>query len=115
MNEKKILSLLGLCRRAGKLVSGNAKVEGAIQNGTALLVLIASDASDNTKKKFTDKCMFYEVPHACVFSKDSLGSAIGYEERAVTAVTDAGFADKLTGLMEGAVQTRFETPEDDEM
>ncbi len=100
MKEKKILSLLGLCRRAGKLISGQEKVESGIREGQALLVVIAADASDNTKKRFTDKCSFYEVPCYCVFTKEEIGQAIGYEERATLAVTDEGFADKIMQLFE---------------
>ncbi len=100
MKEKKILSLLGLCRRVGKLISGQEKVESGIRDGKALLVVIASDASGNTKKRFQDKSSFYEVPCYSIFTKEEIGQAIGYEERAVLAVTDEGFADKIMQLFE---------------
>ena len=99
MEEKKFLSLLGLCRRAGRLVSGQEMVETGIRDGSALLVLVAADASDNTKKRFRDKCTYYEVPFYCVFSKEKIGAALGYELRAAVAVTDEGFAKKMTRLL----------------
>ena len=61
MNEKKILSLLGLAFRAGKVVSGEFAVKEAVRGQTAELVLVAGDASDNTKKLFHDKCSFYKM------------------------------------------------------
>ena len=48
----KIYSLLGLCQKAGKIVSGEVGCEAAIKNKTAKLLLLAEDASENTKKKF---------------------------------------------------------------
>ena len=51
-NEKRLLSYLGLAKRAGKVASGEFQTEEAIRKGKAELVLVAGDASDNTKKKF---------------------------------------------------------------
>lgn len=48
----KALSRLGLATRAGKLISGEEIVLKAIRSGEAKLVLLAGDASDNTRKKF---------------------------------------------------------------
>ena len=59
--EKKILSLLGLAARGRNLTGGENQVLDAIRTGTARLVIIAENASDNTKKKFTDKCEFYDI------------------------------------------------------
>ncbi|MBE5860509.1 MAG: 50S ribosomal protein L7ae [Butyrivibrio sp.] len=98
--DEKIYSLLGLCQKAGKLVSGEFSVENAIKSGTALVVLISLDASENTKKKFHDKCDFYNVKVADFGSKEKLGHAIGKEVRTSVAVTDAGFAKSLCEKLE---------------
>lgn len=44
-------SLLGLMQRASKLITGEELVVKAIQNKKAYHVIIASDASENTRKK----------------------------------------------------------------
>ena len=93
--DNRIYSLLGLCQKAGKLVSGEFSVENAIKSGKAYMVIVSTDASDNTKKKFKDKCDFYEVPIAEFGDKEGLGRAIGKEVRTSVAVTDAGFAKAL--------------------
>nr|MCR5596597.1 ribosomal L7Ae/L30e/S12e/Gadd45 family protein [Lachnospiraceae bacterium] len=54
--------LLSLAAKGGRVCSGETAVLNAIKNGSAALVIISSDASDNTKKKFKDKCTYYEVP-----------------------------------------------------
>ena len=59
-NEEKIYSLLGLCQKAGKLVSGEFAVEKAVKGGNAKIVIISADASENTAKKFRDKCVYYD-------------------------------------------------------
>ena len=95
MKQDNILSLRGLARRSNNIVSGEFATEKAIKTGTARLVIVAGDASDNTKKKFTDKCSFYEVPIAFYSDKESIGHSLGYELRTSVAVTDEGFAKSL--------------------
>ena len=62
MKPDKILSLVGLATRAGKTASGEFCTEKEVKTGSAALVIVAGDASENTKKKFRDMCEFYEVP-----------------------------------------------------
>ena len=66
--------------------------EKEVKSGRACLVIVADDASDNTKKKFQNMCDFYKVPIYFFEDKDTLGHAMGKEFRASLAVTDAGFA-----------------------
>ena len=91
----KILSLVGLAVRAGRCVSGESLTESEVKSGKACLVIIASDASENTKKKFRDMCKFYRVPIYFYGDKDTLGHAMGKEFRASLAILDEGFADGI--------------------
>ena len=91
----KVLSLLGLATRSRNVVSGGFATEEAVKNGKAYLVIIAENASDNTRKKYSNMCGFYEVPYEYYSVKEVLGHAIGKEERSCLAVTDAGFADSI--------------------
>ena len=92
MNIRKELSLIGLAAKAGKVVSGEFATEKAVKGRTAYLVLIAEDASENTRKKFRDMCTYYKVPFYNIGSKEELGTAIGKEYRACIAVTQEQFA-----------------------
>ena len=105
--DTKVLSLLGLERRAGKLVSGGEKTEKSVKSGAAFMVIVTEDASDNTKKLFFDKCGFYEVPVFCHFLMDDMGRAIGGGQRACLAICDEGFADKIMKLMTDSGQEVF--------
>jgi len=86
---------LGLAMRAGKLATGEEAVLNAIRSGDAKLVIMAEDASENTRKKFNDKCNSYEVPLLTVGDREQLGGSIGKEARVLVAVTDGGFANML--------------------
>ena len=93
--DKRFLNMLGIATKAGKVVSGEFSTEKAIKEGRACLVIVASDASDNTKKLFTDKCSFYEVPVVICSNKEELGHAIGKKMRASLAVTEEGLAGAI--------------------
>lgn len=95
MNKNKVLSMLGLATKAGKTATGEFSTEKAVKSGKASLVLVAGDASDNTKKKFRNMCSYYQVEYREYSDKDSLGNACGKETRASLAVTDEGFAKAL--------------------
>lgn len=100
MKQNKVLSLLGLSARAGKLASGEYSAETAVKSGKAALVIVAEDASANTKKLFHDKCSFYEVPIYEFGTKEMLGHAIGKELRASVAVLDEGLANAVISHLE---------------
>ena len=51
MQNNRILSGLGLAQKAGCIASGEFAVEKAVKGGLACVVIVAEDASDNTKKK----------------------------------------------------------------
>ncbi len=84
MRQDKVLMLLGMAMRGRNLVSGEFQTLEAIRKGSAMLVIIAEDASDNTKKLFTDKCSFYKVPIQFFGTREALGRAIGKDFRSWT-------------------------------
>ena len=92
MKPNKILSLISMATKAGMTVSGEFMTERETKCGTACLVIVANDASDNTKKKFRNMCEFYQVPICFYGDKDTLGHAMGKEFRASLAILDEGFA-----------------------
>ena len=86
--------------RGRNLTSGEDQILDAIRSGSAMLVIVSEDASDNTKKLYTDKCKFYEVPVKIWGTREELGHAIGKEMRAAVAILENGFAEKLLTLIE---------------
>jgi ribosomal protein L7Ae-like RNA K-turn-binding protein len=64
MQTEKLLSALGLCVRAGKVIFGVPMICDALKKGGAnkpVLIIEASDTSYGTHKKIADKSAFYQV------------------------------------------------------
>lgn len=100
MKQSKVLSLIGIAARGRNVVSGEFSTEKSVKDGSAYLVIVAEDASDNTKKKFLDKSRFYEVPCFVFESKENLGHAMGRQMRSSLAVTDSGLANAIMKHLE---------------
>lgn len=92
---KKVLSYLGLATKAGNLASGEFMTEKAVKEKKARLVIVAEDASNNTKKMFTNMCTYYKVPIYFFGEKTELGHAIGKEFRASLVLLDKGLAETV--------------------
>ena len=95
MNREKAASMLGLAMKAGKVASGEFSAEKAIRSGSAHLVILAEDASENTHRKFRNMAVWYKVPVTEFLPKADLGRRIGKGERSVAAVTDKNLADAI--------------------
>ncbi len=93
--KEKINNLLGFAMKSGKLISGEEICKRAVQNQQVNLVIVAEDASDNTKKLFRDKTGYYQIPLRLYDTKENIGKSIGKLPRAVIAIQDKGFAKKL--------------------
>ena len=79
--------------------------EKEVKSGRAYLVIVADDASDNTKKKFQNMCDFYQVPIYFYKDKDTLGHAMGKEFRASLVILDEGFAKGIRKHIDTENQT----------
>lgn len=95
-DEAKLLSSLGLAMRAGAVTVGVPLICAALQKGAKSapkLVFCASDCSDNTKKRISDRCAFYGVKLVCLSADcGTLGAAMGKTSAvAALALTDEGF------------------------
>jgi len=96
MSNNAILSLLGLALRGGRLIVGEEPVEGAVRAKDARVLLVASDAADNTRRRcrhFSEigQCLCLWLP----FTKFELGQALGRSSVAIVAVTDIGLAHAI--------------------
>ena len=91
----RILALLGIAQKARAVASGSFLTEQAVAKQTAKLVIIASDASANTRDSLEKITYYYKVPVLVYGTKETLGHAIGQSERSCVALLDAGFASKI--------------------
>jgi len=96
-NKTKALNLLGLASKAGKLQSGQSLVIESIRHKKAKLVIVSSDASENTKKQIINKSNYYGVSSYIIFTKNEISNAIG-KDRTACAFLDQGFAEAFKKL-----------------
>ena len=98
-NRQKVLNRIGLATKAGKTASGEFSTEKAVKTGKASLVIVSEEASDNTKKMFSNMCTYYKVPLYMLGEKEELGHAMGKEMRASLAILDEGLAKAVEKQM----------------
>ncbi len=99
MQNNKFFRMLGLATRAGKLSFGEGAVRDSIRVNNAKMVIVAQDGSDNTRKKLSDNCKFYQVPYFEYGDRYELGSATGKAVAVVISVNDEGFAKTLMDIL----------------
>ena len=102
--DARLLRLLGLAKKAGKLKSGEFSTEKSVKSGASGLCLAAGDASESTKKHFRDMCRYRKLQfYVLRTEKEALGKAIGCSERAVVSIEDRGFVESLISIAEGGL------------
>ncbi len=94
------LNMIGLAFRAGKCTVGEESIIKDIKRKKIKLLILANDVSENTKKKLTDKCHYYHVPYYITDSREVLSQAIGKSGRVAIGITDLGFAEKITSILD---------------
>ncbi len=109
MRADKVLSMLGIAAKSGSIASGEFSTEKAVKEGKAYLVIVAGDASENTKKSFRNMTDFYEVPMYVYADKEVLGRCIGKEFRASLAVTNEGLAKSVEKNLKLTTTTESES------
>ncbi len=98
MKRKEIFNLMGLGARGRLIVSGNEQVIASIRNQELKLVIIATDASEATKKQLIDKSSFYKITYILFARSDQLGNAIGKEYRTAVGIKDVGIARRIEDI-----------------
>jgi len=91
--------MLGFAQRAGKLTSGEQGCEANVKRGKAKLLILSEDATDGTKKKFTNMCTHYKIPLQMFGNKIKLGIAVGKSPRSTMVIEDLDFAKGILKLL----------------
>lgn len=99
-DNRKIKSLLGIAKKAGRTVCGTEKVVESIRSGkksSVKLMVVASDASANTVKRAKNTSAYYGIPTVwSEIGKSELGKTVGSaSDISVVGVTDEGFCQAI--------------------
>lgn len=100
-DDPRLLSLLGICRKAGRLSCGHDGAVGSVRSGSARLCLLSSDSSQRLRKEIEREAKYdgRDIPVAVLFSTmDEIRHACGLKSAVVT-VNDEGFARSMLGLL----------------
>ena len=110
-NAKKYICL---CVAAGGVKSGVETVLGEVRSRRAKFVLMASDASDRTKKQLTDKCNYYGVKLIKAdCTADELADVIGKKSLcAAVSFTGKGPSDSALTALEASENDAIAMTED---
>jgi ribosomal protein L7Ae-like RNA K-turn-binding protein len=93
------LGLLGMAARAGAVISGTDRVREAARGEGVRLVLLASDASANSREKLVPLLTARGISHVIRYDRNELGAAIGRGPLSAVGVTDRALADRLQVLL----------------
>ena len=107
---ERILSLLGLAHKAGRVEIGEEPVGSAARAKKARIILVAGDAAASSVRRAmgfanTGSCLCLVIPA----TKEQLGRALGRTSCAMAAVTDIGFADAVTGKLAALDPEKFQS------
>ncbi|NLD50119.1 MAG: 50S ribosomal protein L7ae [Clostridiaceae bacterium] len=98
--SERIYSFIGLARKANRLLSGEDTCERAIKAGKVELIIIAEDASENTRKRFIDACNYRNVNIRIYGRKEYLGRFTGKNVRSVIAILEKNFSKRLIEMID---------------
>ncbi|MBE7026063.1 MAG: 50S ribosomal protein L7ae [Ruminococcaceae bacterium] len=93
----KVLSMIGMARRAGEAQTGAFLTERSIREGTCELIILATDTAQNNAKKFINASEYYDIPLIKYSTKAELSHALGKENVVVVGISDKNFAKGIMG------------------
>lgn len=90
-----VYRMLGLCMKAGRLLSCSEQVSEGLRKGTGKLLIIAEDSSPRTKEEYTNAAEKWKIPYRVFGEKDKLGQALGKGVRTAALIVDKGFGKAI--------------------
>lgn len=98
---ERALNLLGLAARAGSVLPGTERVREAARHDGVAFVILAADASENSRGKLVPLLQVRRIPFLILFERDRLGAAIGKPPLSAVGITDPELARRLRELLAG--------------
>lgn len=99
--NNKVYGLLGLTRKAGKLVFGSESCLDMINKGKVKLVIVANDSSERTIDIFKSKCLEKKIDFYIYGTKLEISKAIGKVNKTVIGVKDKNLSEAIKKILNG--------------
>ena len=100
-SKERVLGLIGLCRKAGKITFGTQACIESIEKRKVKLLIIGEDASDRTKQNFMDLCKKKDIPIRIWGAIDELSKAIGQNNKVVLGIKEKNLSDQIIKMIDG--------------
>ena len=97
----KILGLIGLSAKAGKIVFGTEACIDAIQKGNVKLLIVSTEASEKSKKNFNYYAEKYNVPIVFYETIENLSKSIGKKNKIVIGIKDQNLSNEIQKKLNG--------------
>lgn len=97
----KVYGLLGICSKAGKLISGTDIILENLAKKKVSLVIVAEDASEKTIKNIKYYCEKENVQLLIYGNIEENSKAIGKHNRAIIGILDKNLAVAIQKVIHG--------------
>lgn len=100
-NQNRVLGLMGIATKAGKISFGTEAAKEAILKKKAKLVIVAINASDRLKEEFRRLCDKGRIPIATFCTIEQISQAIGKQNKAVICIKDKNLSEEIYKIICG--------------
>ena len=99
MTNNKILGMLGISAKAGKVVSGTDSCIDAMSKNKVKLLIVSEEASDKTKKNFKYYSDKYSVTMVVLGEIEELSKSIGKKNKAIIGICDTNLSKSIKQII----------------
>ncbi len=96
----KLYSMLGIGKKAGLIILGETGCIQSIKKEKSKLIIVSSDASENTKDRILSLCEKHKIKYYLIGDKQELGYALGKSLSSIISITDIKFAQVIENIIE---------------
>ncbi len=100
-NEEKVYGLLGLTAKSGNIVFGADVCIEQIETKKVKLIIVASDASERTKKNIKFVCNKNNITIKIFGTIERLSKAIGKNNKAIIGIKNESLAKEISKIING--------------
>lgn len=97
--NKRVLGMLGISAKAGKVVCGTDATIEDIEKHKVKLVIVAENASDRTKKNMKFVCDKNKVPIFEFGDIDEISKTIGKSNKAIIGIKSKSLSEEIAKLI----------------
>ena len=94
--QTKIKTMISFAVRARKISFGESVLS---RKGKVKLALMASDASENTSKKYLDKLSYNQIRYIVYGTKGELGEVVNKNDVCLLGIEDPNIAKEIIKIM----------------